>query len=122
MRITGRRRAHRRRPRDLPPATLPRAKTGRRHDAATTRRAALVPLPGIGEKWPRTAPLRGPAIPKTHGRTSDPSQNRRLRDRRIPNRLPKKGVGISYTRVSDTPCHNRDKALAERRCALSPDR
>ena len=53
---------------------------------------ALGLLPGIGEKWPRTAPLRGPAMPKTHERTSDPSQNRRLRDRRLPARLPEKAV------------------------------
>ena len=30
------------------------------------RRAALGPVPGFGEKWLRTEPLRGPAMSKTH--------------------------------------------------------
>jgi len=56
------------------------------------RRLALGSLLGIGKKWPRTAPLRGPAQPKSQARTSDPSPNRRLRGRRILARLSGKDV------------------------------
>lgn len=37
-----------------------------------TRRAVLGPLSGIGKKWPRTAPLRGSAKPKSDARNSEP--------------------------------------------------
>lgn len=36
--------------------------------------------------------LRGPAMPKSHSQTSDPCPKRGLRDRRLPSRLPEKGV------------------------------
>ncbi len=39
-----------------------------------------------------TTPLRGPAMPKSHSQTSDPCPKRGLRDRRLPSRLPEKGV------------------------------
>ncbi|MFE4140091.1 hypothetical protein ACFX5C_31455, partial [Pseudomonas aeruginosa] len=66
--------------------------TGIRADAATIRRAALGPLSGISEAWLLTTPLRGPAMPKSHSQTSDPCPKRGLRDRRLPSRLPEKGV------------------------------
>jgi len=56
------------------------------------REPALGPLLGIGKKWPRAAPLRGPAQPKSNARTSDPSPNRRLRGRRVLARLSGKDV------------------------------
>jgi hypothetical protein len=69
---------------------------GRKLEDATMRprprRAALGPPPGIGEKCPRTAPLRRPAKPKPHAPTTHPSLNRRLRGRRLPARLPENGV------------------------------
>jgi hypothetical protein len=56
------------------------------------RRAALGPVPGFGEKRLRTVPQGGPAKPKSHVRNPDPRPNRRLHDRRLPARLPEKGV------------------------------
>jgi hypothetical protein len=70
----------------------PRAKTRRRHDPGASRRAALGPLPGIGEKRKRTESLRSPAMSKPEVRTSDPRPKRRLLDRPLPARLPEKGV------------------------------
>ena len=55
-------------------------------------KAALGPLTRIAEKGPRTVPLRGPAMPKSHSQTSDPCPKRGLRDHRLPSRLPEKGV------------------------------
>ena len=56
------------------------------------RRAALGPVPGFGEKWLRTEPLRGPAMSKAEVRTSDPYPKRRLHGRCLPARLAEKGV------------------------------
>jgi hypothetical protein len=60
--------------------------------SATIRRAALGPLSGISEEWLLTTPLRGPAMQKSRSQTSDPRPKRRLRDCRLPSRLPEKGV------------------------------
>ena len=114
-RTTGPQRARRlRRPRESSPATepvqgsveKPRAKTGRRHDAATTRRAALGPLPGIGEKCRGTAPLRRSAKPESHARTSDAGPSWRLcgRDltpaRQLPEASARKGrLNFLYPRA-----------------------
>ncbi|HHA2780168.1 TPA: hypothetical protein ACOD90_004550, partial [Stenotrophomonas maltophilia] len=65
-RTTGPQRARRRRPRDEVPATQPAAKPESDPMRPRPRRAALGPVPGFGEKWLRTEPLRGPAMSKTH--------------------------------------------------------
>jgi len=85
-------RARRRRPLDEAPATQPVAKPESDLMRPRPRRAALGPVPGFGEKWLRTEPLRGPAMSKTEVRTSDPRPNRRLHDRPLPARLAEKGV------------------------------
>ncbi len=56
------------------------------------RKAAHGPLTGIGEKWSRTVPLRGPAQPKSRARTSNLTPNLRLRGRRVLARLFEKDV------------------------------
>ena len=48
------------------PATQPAAKPESDPMRPRPRRAALGPVPGFGEKWLRTEPLRGPAMSKTH--------------------------------------------------------
>ena len=48
--------------------------------------------PGFSEKWPRTTRLRAHVMPKWRSRRPDPCPNRRLRGRRLPDRLPEKGV------------------------------
>nr|WP_252361447.1 transposase [Pseudomonas asiatica] len=58
--------ARARRPRDEVPATQPAAKPESDPMRPRPRRAALGPVPGFGEKWLRTEPLRGPAMSKTH--------------------------------------------------------
>ncbi|MFW4685285.1 hypothetical protein ACOAQA_31870, partial [Pseudomonas aeruginosa] len=65
-RTTGPQRARRRRPRDEVPATQPAAKPESDPMRPRPRRAALGPVPGFGEKWLRTEPLRGLAMSKTH--------------------------------------------------------
>ena len=45
-----------------------------------TSASAGTALSGIGEKLPRTARRRAPAMPKSHSRTPDPRPNRRWRD------------------------------------------
>ena len=59
-----------------------------------TRRKMLGPLPEIGEKWPPTARRRGPALPKSHSRTSDPQRNWRLRDQRLLAKISKRAYEI----------------------------
>ena len=58
--------ARRRQPRDEVPATQPAAKPESDPMRPRPGRAALGPVPGFGEKWLRTEPLRGPAMSKTH--------------------------------------------------------
>ena len=58
----------------------------------TPSRCGHGPLPGIGEQRPRTASLRGPAMPELHAQTFYPSSSQRLHDRRLPARLSEKGV------------------------------
>ena len=50
--------------------TTPKAKKEHNTKRQRTRRAVLGPLPGIGEKWPRTIRRRAPAMPKFHSCTS----------------------------------------------------
>ena len=63
--------------------TLRRPRRRKRNQEENTKRrrtlsAVLGPLPGIGEKWRRKARRRGPAMPTSASRTSDPRPNRRF--------------------------------------------
>jgi hypothetical protein len=70
----------------------PTTKTNSHQMRRRSRRGALGPAPGFSEKWPRTTRLRAHVMPKFSSRRPDPCPNRRLRGRRLHDRLPKKGV------------------------------
>jgi hypothetical protein len=57
-------------------------------------KAALGPLTRIAEKGPRTVPLRGPAMPKSHSQTSDPRQNGACATAAHPADSPKRAVEL----------------------------
>ena len=79
-------------PRDIPPATTPKAKPVRPHEAATNPQSRARPAAGNRREWPPTAMRRGPAMPKSDSRTSDPRPIRRLRDHRLLANFGEKGV------------------------------
>ena len=63
-------------PGDTPSAAQPTAKPQSEPMRPRSRRLTLGPLSGIGEEWLLTAPLRGPAMPKSHSSASDPRPKR----------------------------------------------